>query len=257
VEFFQKKSQHDGLPAAFAVVTFGPVDLRDPASPGYGAIMKTPKAGWEGAHWLNPLREAFPDRPLFVDTDVNGAAFGELTWGAGQGLSDLIYITVGTGIGGGVIAGGRPVHGLLHPEIGHIRFPRNPDDDFAGVCPFHGDCLEGLASGPALKTRWGQPAESLPSDHPAWSFHADYLARACANLACTVSPQRIILGGGVMQQDFLFPMIRERLLDRLNGYLDVPEITEQIDRYLVPPGLGQDAGLLGAVALAQHGLKSA
>jgi len=161
---------------------------------------------------------------------------------------------VGTGIGGGIIADGVPVHGLVHPEVGHMRVPRTEADRmaFAGACPFHGDCLEGLASGPAIHQRWGVPAESLPDGHEAWRHVADALAWACVNLACVVSPQRIIIGGGVFQRPALFPMLRERVLEGLNGYIDVPEITEGMDSFLVPPGLGQDAGLFGAMALGHR-----
>jgi fructokinase len=259
VAFFADAIAVHGRPDAFGVVTFGPVDLRDENSTTYGSIMRTPKPGWQGVNWLAPLREAFPGVPLAIDTDVNGAALGELTWGAGRGLDSLAYITVGTGIGGGIIVGGRPVHGLLHPEVGHMRIPRTDQDRraFAGNCPFHGDCLEGLASGPAILSRWGAPAESLPDDHEAWPTVASDLAWACANLACVVSPQRIIVGGGVFQKLELFPMVRSLVIERLAGYIDVPEIVERIDSYIVPPGLGQDAGISGAISLGQRSLEKA
>lgn len=254
VAFFREAFERWGRPDAFAVVSFGPVDVRDPGSAGYGSIMKTPKPGWEGAHWLEPLRRAFPGVPAVVDTDVNGAALGELAWGAGRGLDTLVYLTVGTGVGGGIVAGGRPLHGLLHPEVGHMRIPREAEDRaaFSGACPFHGDCLEGLASGPAIRRRWGVPAEEMEEGHPAWPLVADAMAWACVNLACIVSPQRIIIGGGVFQRSFLFPLVRARVSERLRGYLDVPAITEGMDRFLVPPELGQDAGILGAMALGHR-----
>lgn len=256
VDFFRAAFAAHGTPDAIGLVTFGPVDLRDPLSESYGAIMKTPKPGWEGAHWLAPLRSAFPGVPMVVDTDVNGAAVGEMTWGAGRGLSSMVYLTVGTGIGGGLVAEGRPVHGLLHPEMGHMRIPRELADRqaFAGNCPFHGDCLEGLASGPAIQRRWGRPAEELPDDHPAWTAVVDAMAWACVNLACIVSPQRIVIGGGVFQRESLFPALRSAVRERLAGYIDVPEIVDGIESYLVPPGLGQDAGLFGAMALAHREL---
>lgn len=254
VAFFRDAFDKHGPPDAFAVVTFGPVDLRDPDSAGYGAIMKTPKAGWEGAHWLDPIRKHFPGIPVAIDTDVNGAALGELEWGAARGLSSVVYLTVGTGIGGGIVADGNPIHGVLHPEVGHMRLPRTEEDRaaFAGGCPFHGDCLEGLASGPAIQKRWGLPAEELPDDHEAWEHLTDAMAWACVNLACVVSPQRIIIGGGVYQRESLFPLLRAQVAARLNGYIDVPEIIEGMDGYIVPPGLGQDAGLFGAMALGRR-----
>jgi fructokinase len=254
VDFFKGAFSQHGEPDVISVVSFGPVDLRDPSSASYGSIMKTPKPGWEGAHWLEPLRQAFPGVPVVIDTDVNGAALGEMAWGAARGLSSVVYITVGTGIGGGIVADGRPLHGMLHPEVGHMRVPRAEADRaaFAGACPFHGDCLEGLASGPAIRRRWGVPAETLPDNHEAWGYVIDALAWACVNLACVVSPQRIILGGGVLQRPHLFPSLRALVLERLNGYVDVPEITERMDGYLVPPDLGQDAGLFGAMALGHR-----
>jgi fructokinase len=174
-----------------------------------------------------------------------------MRWGAAQGVNDLVYFTIGTGIGGGVVLNGAPVHGLVHPEIGHLRIPRSDEDrkEFKGICPFHDDCLEGLASGPAIQARWVEPAEELPPNHKAWKHVADNLAWACINMIVTVSPRKIIIGGGVSQAEGLFPKIRENVVSRLNGYVDVPEITENIEEFIVPPHLGQDAGLKGAVAL--------
>ena len=166
-------------------------------------------------------------------------------------VGDSVYITVGTGIGGGVVVKGEPVHGLLHPEIGHIRIPHDLDKDpFTGGCQFHGDCLEGLASGPALSQRWGSPPESLPTIHPAWELEAHYLASVIAILVCTLSPHRIILGGGVMQHDALFPMILRNIVHFVNGYIAKPQLREEINRYIVPPGLGRYSGVLGAILLA-------
>jgi fructokinase len=187
------------------------------------------------------------------DTDVNGAALGEYRWGAAQGLDTFVYLTIGTGIGGGGMVNGKLMHGLLHPEMGHIRIPHDPDQDpFDGVCPFHGDCLEGLAAGPALEARWGQRAETLPLDHPAWELEANYLASGLVNLICILSPQRIILGGGVMQQASLFPLIRGKVQQLLSDYLKTPTILKHIDEYIVPPRLGDRAGVKGAIALAQQ-----
>jgi fructokinase len=191
--------------------------------------------------------------PVAFDTDVNAAAIGEARWGAARGLDTFIYLTVGTGIGGGGLVRGRPMHGLVHPEIGHMLLPHDRSvDPFPGACPFHGGCLEGLASGPALLLRWGQPAESLPVDHPAWALEARYLALALVNLVCTLSPQRIVMGGGVMEQAHLFPLIRKEVAALLNGYIRATEILEAVDSYIVPPGLGDRSGRLGALAMAER-----
>ena len=209
----------------------------------YGRILNTPKPGWAQSDLAGPLRESL-GVPIHFDTDVNAAALGEGTWGAAIGLHTFSYLTVGTGIGGGAIIDGRILHGSLHPEIGHLRVPHDLDrDPFAGCCPFHGDCLEGLASGPAIAERWGRDARELPPEHEAWPLQAHYLGLALANLSLTLSPQMIILGGGVMEQAHLFPMVREELDQLLNGYLNPPDI--------VPPALGNRAGILGSLALAQ------
>ncbi len=234
---------------AIGIGAFGPLDL-NPNSPTFGTIPATPKPGWSGANLVQPLREAFRV-PIRLETDVNAAAFGEGRWGAARGLETFVYLTVGTGIGGGAVVHGRLLHGLLHPEMGHIRIPHDRErDPFPGVCPFHGDCWEGLASGPALAARWGQPPESLPPDHPAWDLEADYLALGLANILCVLVPERIILGGGVMGNRDLFPRIRERVWGLLNRYLPAPALAGDLSDYIVPPALGDRAGLLGALALA-------
>ncbi len=167
----------------------------------------------------------------------------------------LLYLTIGTGIGGGGISNGALMHGLLHPEMGHIRLPHDRDiDPFEGICPFHGDCLEGLASGPALKERWGESAKVLPDEHPAWALEAHYLALACVNFICTLSPQRIVLGGGVMNQRLLFPLIRQEAQRLLNGYVQAAPVLDQIESYIVPPALGERVGVLGALALAEQAI---
>jgi fructokinase len=249
VEFFRQATEQHGKLAGIGVGSFGPIDLnRD--SPTFGYITATPKAHWSDTDLVGPLREAF-GIPVAFDTDANAAAVGEHRWGAAQGLDTFIYLTIGTGIGGGGMVAGRMMHGLVHPEMGHMRLPRDPKvDPFTGSCPFHGDCLEGLASGPAIEARWGKPATTFDANHQAWKLEADYLAQAIVNLVCTVSPQRVILGGGVMQQDFLLPMIRERVLSLLNNYVQSPAILEHIDSYVVAPGLGSQAGILGSLALA-------
>jgi fructokinase len=191
------------------------------------------------------------DLPVAFDTDVNAAALAEYRWGAAQALDPIIYLTIGTGIGGGVIVRGKPLHGLVHPEMGHILVSHDRElDPFPGVCPFHGDCFEGLASGPSMKERWGQPAETLPNDHPAWEIEAHHIALALVNLILCYSPRRIVVGGGVMQHIGLFPLVRCKVQQFLNGYIPSTQITERIQEYIVPPVLGNQAGVLGAIALA-------
>ncbi|MEM0896393.1 MAG: ROK family protein [Verrucomicrobiota bacterium] len=233
---------------ALGIACFGPVDV-DPDSASFGSITTTPKEKWSDTSVASVFRDAL-ELPVAFDTDVNGAAIGEGRWGAAQGLNAFAYFTIGTGIGAGLVIAGKPVHGLTHPEIGHIRVPRHPRDSFPGICPFHGDCLEGLASGPAIAVRWDCDPVTLPPDHEAWSFEAHYLAAAVMNVVLTVSPKRVILGGGVMQQTHLFPLIRERLRDQLGGYIARPEFEDGLADFVVPPGLGARAGILGALALA-------
>lgn len=235
---------------AVGISCFGPLNLHD-ESPQWGYITTTPKPGWQNVDVAQRVAHAL-GVPVAIDTDVNGAALAEQRWGAGRGLDDLVYITVGTGLGGGAIVNGAPVHGLLHPEMGHMRIPHDTGfDPFPGNCPFHGDCLEGLASGHSLQERWGKPAEELPADHPAWAIEARHLAHGIVAIVTVLSPQRVILGGSVMNREQLFPLIRRDVLAQLNGYLQAPEILDQIDTYIVPPGLGDQAGVLGAIALAE------
>jgi len=250
IEFFKGH----GPFSALGIGTFGPCDL-DPESATYGQIISSIKPGWKNTDILSAFREAL-GVPVGIDTDVNAAALGEWKWGAGKGLDSLIYLTVGTGIGGGAIHDGRLLHGLMHPEMGHIRVPRISADRFPGDCPYHGDCIQGLAAGPAIKARWGKPAEEIPPDHPAWKMEARYLAMAVANYICVLSPQRVILGGGVMHQGHLFPLIRAEVRRLLNGYLPSPAILERIDEYIVPPALGERAGVLGAIALAERTMEA-
>ncbi|MBE0410171.1 MAG: ROK family protein [Anaerolineales bacterium] len=248
VDFFVENRQDYPL-KALGIGTFGPMDL-DPKSPTFGFITTTPKAGWNQTDITGILAAALKI-PVAVDTDVNAAALGEHRWGAAQGLDPMIYITIGTGIGAGGIYHGKPMHGLVHPEVGHIRIPHDRNvDPFEGICPYHKDCLEGLASGKALEKRWGQPAKSLPDGHPAWELEADYLALALVNLICALSPKRIVLGGGVMKQDHLLSMVRRRVQHLLNNYIQSPIILHNIQEYIVPPGLKGRSGGLGAIALA-------
>lgn len=234
---------------ALGIGAFGPV-IVDRASPRWGTITTTPKPGWADTDVAGPLGEALAV-PIALDTDVNAAAIGEWRWGAAQGLDTFVYVTVGTGIGGGVFASGRPVHGLLHPELGHMRIPHDPErDPFPGSCPFHGDCLEGLASGTALRERWGRRGEEL-TDPAAWGLEADYLALGLMNLVLVLAAERIVLGGGVGSAPGLIPRVRTRLRELLAGYVDVPQLGPDIDAYVVPPALGPRSGVLGAIELAR------
>ncbi|MGB5986691.1 MAG: ROK family protein [Desulfobacterales bacterium] len=249
IEFFKAKVRDYSL-GALGIASFGPVDL-NPRSGTYGQITQTPKPGWSHTDLAGTIQSAL-GLPVGFDTDVNGAALAEHRWGAAQDVDTFIYLTVGTGIGGGGMLEGKLMHGLVHPEMGHIPLPRDPDKDPSqGICPFHGDCLEGLATGPALAAKWNCKAEDLSPDHPAWDLEAHYLALGLASFICTLSPRRIILGGGVMAQKQLFPMVRQRVQRYLNGYVRAAEILEGIDAYIVPPKLGNRAGVLGAIALAQ------
>lgn len=250
IKFFKEQMKRENI-KAIGIATFGPADP-DSDSPTYGYITSTPKPGWRNTDFAGEIKKAF-NLPVGFDTDVNGAALGEYVWGAAVGLDTFIYLTIGTGLGGGGMVRGKLVHGLIHPEMGHIRIPHDwKNDPYQGKCPYHGDCFEGLACGPAIRERWGQKAYTLPPDHPAWDLEAHYLALGLHNLICTLSPQRIIMGGGVMKQAQLFPKIRKKVIELLNGYVQSPEILQHIDRYIVPPGLGGRSGVLGAIALAKR-----
>jgi fructokinase len=236
--------------SAIGIGCFGPVDL-DRSSKTYGHITMTPKPGWVNTEIAGYFERAF-DVPVGFDTDVNAAALGEHLWGAGKGLKSLIYLTVGTGIGGGAVIDGRPLHGLMHPEMGHVLVRQDKDDPFEGLCPYHRNCLEGLASGRAVDVRWGKHASELPDDHRAWDLEADYLAQGLVSYMLTLSPQRIILGGGLMQRKSLYPKIRDKVVAYLNGYLAVDAVLNSIDRYIVAPGLADRSGIAGAIALAKR-----
>lgn len=236
---------------AIGIGAFGPVCI-DRSSADYGRIGKTPKLSWVGFSWVEAFKES--GIPVVVDTDVNGAAIGEVVFGSGKGLEDAIYITIGTGIGVGVYSGGKLLHGMLHPEAGHILLPMRDGDDFQGVCPYHHNCFEGLASGPALKARYGiKPSELVDRDE-VWELEADYIAKALMQYICCYSPRRIILGGGVMHVDKLFPLIRQKTCDYLNGYLDTPQLRD-MDSYIVPAGLNGEQGIKGALFLAKEAVK--
>ena len=240
---------------AVGVGSFGPVDLC-PSSPTFGYVTSTPKAGWQNYDFAGAVRRSL-GVPVGFDTDVDAAALGEARWGAAQSVSDFLYLTVGTGIGGGVIVNGQILHGLVHPEVGHIRIPHDWNrDPYEGCCPFHGDCLEGLAAGPAMEKRWGKPARDLPAEHPAWALEAHYLALGLANWVCTLSPKRMVVGGGVMQQHWLFPLVRAELLRILNGYVRSKDLIENVEQYVVPPKLGNRSGIAGALVLAQQAYRA-
>jgi fructokinase len=237
--------QAQGLtPAAFGIASFGPLDLNR-ASTTWGHVTKTPKPHWSGADLVGPFAQAF-GCPVGIETDVNGAALAESRWGAGKGLGSLLYLTIGTGVGGGFVSDGRLLHGLSHPEMGHIRLPRHPDDlDFAGACPFHGACLEGLAAGPSIIARWGASLSDLPADHPGAGIIAWYLGQAITTFQAIMEPERIVLGGGVMGTPGLIEQVRAVAVASGAGYFagDPAQV-------VVTPGLGTNSGLLGALAVA-------
>ena len=241
-EYFKDK----GI-SALGIACFGPVDL-NVNSLTYGHILKTPKPYWSDTDIVGVLKKAL-NVPIGFDTDVNGSILGEATWGAAKGLTDVIYITIGTGIGGGIISGGKLVHGMLHPELGHMKMTYAPNDTYKGKCPFHSNCFEGLASGPAIEERWGVEGSKLSERDEVWELESFYIAQALSNLICILSPQKIILGGGVMHQEKLFPLIKEKVLKNLNDYILTKELKD-IDSYIVPAGLNDDQGILGAIKLA-------
>ena len=233
---------------AIGIGAFGPVCV-DKASADYGKTGKTPKLSWVDFSWTKAFENA--GVPVVVDTDVNAAAIGEVIYGSGKGLSDVIYITIGTGIGVGVYSQGKLLHGMLHPEAGHIILPVSASDTFGGICPYHKNCFEGLASGPAIKARYGTEAFNLLDRDDVWELEADYIAKALMQYICCYSPKRIILGGGVMHVEKLFSLIRKKTLEYMNGYIDTAELKD-IDNYIVPAGLMGEQGIKGALYLAQN-----
>ena len=232
---------------SIGIGTFGPIDI-DPSSPSYGYVTTTPKPGWANYPFLTTLKQVF-DVPFGWDTDVNAAALGEAIWGAAKGLDSCLYYTIGTGVGVGVFSEGKLVHGIVHPEGGHILTRRHPEDRFTGTCPYHGDCLEGMAAGPAIEKRWNAKGSDISADHPAWAMEAFYIGQAVAASILMLSPKKIILGGGVMHQKQLFPLVRAEVQNNLNGYISAKAVLDNIDDYIVPPGLGDNSGLSGALAL--------
>jgi fructokinase len=253
IAWFREQAAEHGDLSAIGIGSFGPVDLNR-ASPTYGYITTTPKPHWANANLVGAVQSAF-NVPIGFDTDVTGAALAEYRWGAGQGLNVVLYITVGTGIGGGLVVDGKPLQGLLHPEMGHFILPRDAaQDPFSGCCPFHENCFEGLASGTSINKRWNATPSHLPTDHPAWELEAHYLALGLMAIICIVSPQKILMGGGVMKHERLFPLVRKNVQRYLNGYLHIPAIVSDIDTYIQPPLLGDNTGVLGAFALAEQAL---
>ena len=243
-----------GAVTSVGIACFGPLDL-DKSSPTFGSITITPKPHWSGTPVLRRV-SAELGAPVGIDVDVAGAALGEWRWGIARGLSDFVYITVGTGFGAGVFIDGKVHHGLGHPEIGHIVLERSADDDYAGHCPFHAACLEGMAAGPAIEERWGAAGRTLSDRREVWELEATYLAQALRTLSYTVAPQRIILGGGVMQQNGLLELVRSKLIEQMNGYATSELLRGSLDEYVVSPVFGQDAGLVGAIALAMKAAPS-
>ena len=246
IAFFEREGPVD----AIGIGSFGPIDQKL-SSPTWGHITTTPKPGWAHTDVGQEIRRRL-SVPVAFDTDVNAAALGEHRWGSGQGLDTFCYITVGTGIGGGGLAGGNLLHGLLHPEFGHMRIPHDFErDPFEGVCPYHGDCWEGLASGRAIEARWGKPAEELDDEPAVWELEAHYLALGLVSVMCVLSPERIVVGGGVVRRDALLPLVQREVLSLMNGYLDSTVVRDRISDYITRPALGARAGVLGAIALAE------
>ncbi len=251
VGFFAEAQRRHGAAQAFGIGSFGPLDLA-PGSPTYGRLLRTPKAGWAGVDLRQLLQERF-GRPVAIDTDVNAAALAEAERGAGRGLRSLAYVTVGTGIGGGVVREGRTLRGAMHPEMGHILVRRDPRDTaFAGTCPFHGDCLEGLASGPAIQARWGAPLDALGAPVDALEIIGGYLAQLVVSIALLTACERIVIGGGVMTQAALWARIRTATRRLVNGYLPMLRDEASLADYLVPPALGERSGIMGAALLAER-----
>lgn len=249
LEYFQGQSVE-----ALGIGCFGPVDL-DPASGTYGFITTTPKLAWRNCDICGYFRERLKV-PVGFDTDVNGSMLGEATWGCARGLDTAIYITVGTGVGVGVLAGGRLLHGMQHPEGGHILLPRRADDAYEGKCPYHKTCMEGLAAGPAIEARWGKKAAELSDRPEVWELEAHYLAYAITNYMMILSPQKIILGGGVMHQEQLMPLIRKKVTEMLGGYTQTEALSD-MDSYIVPASLNDNQGILGALKLGMDAKSAA
>ncbi|MBR0232736.1 MAG: ROK family protein [Synergistaceae bacterium] len=252
IEYFKSKIDpslsDDEKISALGVACFGPIDLRE-GSKTYGSILNTPKVAWRNYPMLKTLQEAL-NIPVAIDLDVNVALLGETTWGTAKDLTDAVYVTIGNGIGMGAISAGEPVHGMLHPEAGHIRMQIIPGDDYKGSCPSHGACFEGMASGVAIAERWGKEAKDLLDKPEVWELEAKYIAQALYAIILTLSPQKIILGGGVMSNAQLFPMIRKNVVEYINDYIDTKEL-RNINSYITPSALNGNQGVMGAIKLAE------
>ncbi|STO32339.1 Putative fructokinase [Fusobacterium necrogenes] len=249
IDFFKRKNI-----VALGIGCFGPLDLNFDSKT-YGYITSSPKKAWRNYNILGTLHSEL-NIPVYLDTNINAAVLGESVWGAAKGLNNSIFLTIGSGIGGGAIVEGKLIHGMIHPEMGHIFVSRHPRDKFAGNCPFHGgNCLEGMASGPAIEKRWNKPLTSLPEDHPAWDLEAFYIAHALVNYILVLSPERIILGGDVMKFKHLLPTVRKSVVKLLNGYVQTEQIFKNINDYIVFPDLGENSGFFGAVALCIKNFK--
>ena len=255
IEYFKSKVDpslpEDERISALGIACFGPVDVRK-GSNTYGNILNTPKIAWRNYPMLKTLQEAL-NIPVAIDTDVNVALLGETTWGTAKGLEDAVYVTIGYGIGMGAISAGEPVHGMLHPEAGHIRMQIIPGDEYKGSCPSHGACFEGMASGVAIAERWGKAAKDLADKPEVWELEAKYIAQALYSIILTLSPQKIILGGGIMNNAQLFPMIRKNVLEYINDYIDTKEL-RNINSYITPSALNGNQGVMGAIKLAEREL---
>ncbi|MBQ8640073.1 MAG: ROK family protein [Lachnospiraceae bacterium] len=246
IEYFKEQKVE-----ALGIGFFGPIQLNK-AAENYGCVTSTPKPGWTGQPVVGPFQETL-GIPVAFDTDVNAAALGEATWGASKGYENSVYITVGTGIGAGVITNGKLLHGMQHPEAGHMLLQRHPDDTYEGKCPFHSHCMESLAAGPAIEARWGKKAYDLADRKEVWELEAYYIAQGLVNMIMTLSPEKIILGGGVMHQTHVMALIREEVKKQINGYFDTPQIRD-IDNYIVLPQLNDNQGIMGCVKLALNEL---
>lgn len=237
---------------SLGVGAFGPIDVNKNSAT-YGYILETPKLAWRHFNLAGTLKKELK-LPIGLDTDVNGSCLGEMTFGCAKGLDSVIYITIGTGVGVGAAINGKLLHGMLHPEAGHILLRKQEEDAFEGKCPYHKSCLEGMASGPAIEMRWGKKAVELKENKRVWELESDYIAQALMNYILTLSPQKIILGGGVMHQEQLFPLIREKTAEYLNGYLVTKELKD-MDSYIVPASLEDNQGIMGCIQLAKLALQ--
>lgn len=242
IEYFKGKDI-----TAVGIACFGPIDLNK-SSETYGYITSTPKTAWKNFNIVGCVKDAL-GIPVGFDTDVNGSLLGEITWGCAKGLTDAIYLTIGTGIGGGVMTNGKLLHGMLHPELGHIIVAKSANDKGECVCPYHDSCLEGLAAGPSIEKRWGSKAKELADRDEVWELEAEYIGTALVNFCMTLSPQKIILGGGVMHQMQLFPLVRKVFKEKMAGYISTKTL-DNLDDYIVPASLNDDQGIMGAVKLA-------